>query len=35
MEIIASTPAEMDKAMKETSKKWGDVITATGTTINQ
>jgi len=35
MEIIASSPAEMEKAMKETSKKWGDVITATGTTINQ
>jgi len=35
MEIVASTPEEMDKAMKETSKKWGDVITATGTTINQ
>jgi tripartite-type tricarboxylate transporter receptor subunit TctC len=35
MEIIATAPAEMDKAMRETSKKWGEVITATGTTINQ
>lgn len=35
MEIIAGTPDEMLAAMRADSKKWGDVITATGTTINQ
>ena len=35
MEILATTPEQMQEAMKTTSKKWGDVITATGTTINQ
>jgi tripartite-type tricarboxylate transporter receptor subunit TctC len=35
MEIVASSPQEMSAAMQATSKKWGDVITATGTTINQ
>jgi hypothetical protein len=35
MEIVAGTPEQMLEAMKTTSKKWGDVIAATGTTINQ
>ena len=35
MEIVASSPEEMRAAMQTMSKKWGDVITATGTTINQ
>ena len=35
MDIVASTPDEMLTAMRDTSKKWGDVIAATGTTINQ
>lgn len=35
MDIIASSPEEMRAVMAETSKKWGDVIRATGTTINQ
>jgi tripartite-type tricarboxylate transporter receptor subunit TctC len=35
MEILATTPEQMQEAMMTTSKKWGDVITATGTTINQ
>jgi tripartite-type tricarboxylate transporter receptor subunit TctC len=35
MEIVAGTPEHMAEAMKTTSKKWSDVIVATGTTINQ
>jgi tripartite-type tricarboxylate transporter receptor subunit TctC len=35
MEIVASSPEEMRADMQAMSKKWGDVITATGTTINQ
>ncbi len=35
MQIIASTPDQMLKAMREDSGKWGDVIRDTGTTINQ
>jgi tripartite-type tricarboxylate transporter receptor subunit TctC len=35
MQIIASSPAEMAQALREDSQKWGDVIRATGTTINQ
>ena len=35
MEIVASAPEDMLVAMQTASKKWGDVITATGTTINQ
>jgi tripartite-type tricarboxylate transporter receptor subunit TctC len=35
MEIVASTPQDMAAAMQATSRKWGDVITKTGTTINQ
>jgi tripartite-type tricarboxylate transporter receptor subunit TctC len=35
MQIIAGSPDEMLAAMQADSKKWGDVITATGTTINQ
>jgi tripartite-type tricarboxylate transporter receptor subunit TctC len=35
MQIIASSPEEMLAAMQADSKKWGDVIAATGTTINQ
>ncbi len=35
MQIIAGAPDEMLAAMQADSKKWGDVITATGTTINQ
>jgi tripartite-type tricarboxylate transporter receptor subunit TctC len=35
MEIIAGSPAEMRETMAATSKKWGDVISATGTTIAQ
>jgi tripartite-type tricarboxylate transporter receptor subunit TctC len=35
MEIVASSPEEMRDSMQTASKKWGDVITATGTTINQ
>lgn len=35
MQIVASSPAEMMQAMREDSKKWGDVIAATGITINQ
>ena len=30
-----SSPEEMAQAMREDSKKWGDVIRQTGTTINQ
>jgi tripartite-type tricarboxylate transporter receptor subunit TctC len=35
MQIVASLPEEMAQAMREDSKKWGDVIRQTGTTINQ
>jgi len=35
MQIIASSPDEMAQALREDSKKWGDVIRDTGTTINQ
>jgi tripartite-type tricarboxylate transporter receptor subunit TctC len=35
MQIIASSPEEMLAAMEADSKKWGEVIAATGTTINQ
>jgi tripartite-type tricarboxylate transporter receptor subunit TctC len=35
MEILASSPDEMLAAMRADAKKWGDVVTATGTTINQ
>lgn len=35
MEIVASSPDEMAQAMREDTKKWGDVIRDTGTTINQ
>ena len=35
MQIIASSPDEMAQALREDSKKWGDVIRETGTTINQ
>lgn len=35
MQIIASSPAEMQMAMQADSKKWSEVIAATGTTINQ
>src|SRR5262249_36522401 len=35
MQIIASSPDEMLAAMQADSKKWGEVIAATGTTINQ
>jgi tripartite-type tricarboxylate transporter receptor subunit TctC len=35
MQIIASSPDEMAQALREDSRKWGDVIRDTGTTINQ
>jgi tripartite-type tricarboxylate transporter receptor subunit TctC len=35
MQIVASSPEETLAAMRADSRKWGDVITATGTTINQ
>src|SRR5215470_1213758 len=35
MQIIASSPDEMLTAMQADSKKWGEVIAATGTTINR
>lgn len=35
MQIVASSPKEMLTAMREDSKRWGDVIKATGVTINQ
>ena len=35
MQIVASSPDGMLAAMREDSKKWGDVIRETGTTINQ
>jgi hypothetical protein len=30
-----SSPGELAEALRADSKKWGDVIAATGTTINQ
>ena len=35
MQIVASSPEEMLETMRTDSKKWGDVITATGITVNQ
>jgi tripartite-type tricarboxylate transporter receptor subunit TctC len=35
MQIIASSPADMRAAMKADSNKWGELIAATGITINQ
>jgi tripartite-type tricarboxylate transporter receptor subunit TctC len=35
MQIVASSPGEMRAAMETDSKKWADVIAATGITINQ
>jgi tripartite-type tricarboxylate transporter receptor subunit TctC len=35
MQIIAATPEETAAAMRADSKKWGDVIAATGITVNQ
>jgi tripartite-type tricarboxylate transporter receptor subunit TctC len=35
MQIIASSPAEMRAAMQGDSRKWAEVIAATGITINQ
>ena len=35
MQIVASSPKDMLAAMREDSKRWGDVIKATGVTINQ
>lgn len=35
MEIVTTSPEEMLAEMRADSKKWGDVIAATGTTINQ
>jgi tripartite-type tricarboxylate transporter receptor subunit TctC len=35
MQIVASSPDEMLQAMREDSKKWGDVIATTGITTNQ
>jgi tripartite-type tricarboxylate transporter receptor subunit TctC len=35
MQIVASSPEELAEALRADSKKWGDVIAATGTTINQ
>lgn len=35
MQIVASSPDEMAQAIRQDSKKWGDVIRETGTTINQ
>ncbi len=35
MQILATSPDETLAMMRADSKKWGDVITATGTTINQ
>jgi len=35
MQIIATSPEEALAAMHADSKKWGDVIKETGTTINQ
>jgi tripartite-type tricarboxylate transporter receptor subunit TctC len=34
MQIVASSPDEMARAVREDAKKWGDVIRETGTTIN-
>ena len=33
--VVASSPDEMAQALREDSRKWGDVIRDTGTTINQ
>ena len=35
MQLIASSPAQMQAAIEADSRKWGEVIAATGTTINQ
>ena len=35
MEVVGSTPDQMTGQMRADSKKWGEVIVATGTTINQ
>ena len=35
MQIVASSPDEMAQALREESRKWGDVIRDTGTMINQ
>ena len=35
MQIIASSPQDMETAMQADFRKWGEVIAATGTTINQ
>jgi tripartite-type tricarboxylate transporter receptor subunit TctC len=35
MQIVASSPDEMAQALREDSRKWGDVIRDTGTMINQ
>jgi tripartite-type tricarboxylate transporter receptor subunit TctC len=35
MQIIASSPGEMAQALREDSRKWGDVIRDTGIMINQ
>jgi hypothetical protein len=35
MQIIALSPEETLAAMERDSKKWGEVIKATGITINQ
>jgi tripartite-type tricarboxylate transporter receptor subunit TctC len=35
MQIIASSPDDMAQALREDSRKWGDVIRDTGTMINQ
>jgi hypothetical protein len=34
MQIVTSSPEEILSAMRTDSKKWGDVIKQTGTTIN-
>jgi tripartite-type tricarboxylate transporter receptor subunit TctC len=34
MQIIASSPADMQAAMKADSSKWGELIAATGMTIS-
>ena len=35
MGVVGSTPDQMTGQMWPNSKKWGEVIVATGTTINQ
>jgi tripartite-type tricarboxylate transporter receptor subunit TctC len=35
MDIVGNSPREMTDLMRADSKKWGDVIVQTGTTINQ